>query len=423
MSIRCAADFADWYDTVARQYSEEQLTKFVDANPNMIGVLVSGTASTVFDVSSIVFVDLARFGSGAASGTAGGVFQDVLRVLSVIPVGKVASTVGAVLRPTLGKIVNVLGQFYWASRAGKACVPISIGQALQRTGQALVVTLDDIARAAGRELSSFDGAAGRGMTPAEVKQTLVALKAKFTELPARAASSWSDLVMFAEGTEGVLLVSLRRTANRAGQISDGFHRVIVARTREGVAIIDRSGVFKSLEDLSRRYGSTGPAEFFTINQNNAIIVVADWVMDPALIGRLNMLGPLGAIVTRAAMLVGFNPSVPRAQIDAAFQAFVAQNPATPGELYPAPTRPPEMAPLLFTHEIGARIERKDWLSVISEKWYGDMLLWPVIFDFNRSPDFTHPKQMKPFMRIKVPVLPTMTSAERTAIRKRALDWR
>lgn len=421
MSIKCAADFADWYDTTARNYTDEVLTEFVDRNPNLIGVWAAAGAANAFEIGSIVFVDLGRFGSGFGSGTTGGVFQDLLRALSVIPVGKVASTVGAIARPALGRFLNTAAQFYWAAKRGKLCVPISIGQALERTGQSLVMTLDDVLKAAGRSIESFDSKLGRGMLPAEVRETLEAMQAKFSELPARIATSWSDIVGYAQGTEGLLMVSIKRTVTKGGKLADTFHTILVSNSPQGVVIVDRYGLFKSLEELSVRYGSRAPSEFYRINVDKPIFAIANWVMDSALVSRLNAMGPLGAIAVRAAMMIGFNPAVPRAQVDEMFTKFTAGK--SPEELYSAPVRPPEMAATMFTHEIGARIERKDWLSVISEKWYGDLLLWPIIFDFNRSAEFPHPKQMKPYMRIKVPFLPEMTKEQRIAVRQRGLNWK
>jgi hypothetical protein len=130
--ITCAADFADWYDGEARQFTDEVLTDFVHRNPNLFGVLVAGTVSFQYDVGSLFFVDLLRLGTGAAEGSAKGIFQDVLRAISVIPVGKIP----IIAKPILARVVRVLTNlFRWRHVEGGLCVPIAIAQALQHTGR------------------------------------------------------------------------------------------------------------------------------------------------------------------------------------------------------------------------------------------------------------------------------------------------
>lgn len=411
--IECAADFADWYDTVARNYTDEVLTDFVDKHPNFLGVAVAGYVGTSFDITSVFFVDLLRLGNGTAEGSAGGVFQDVLRVLSVIPIGKVT----AVGKPLVGRIIQrISNSFYWRTLRGKLCVPISLGQALQFTGQRLLVRLTTTAEAMGRTIASFDGVLGRGAKPSEVRTALNELKALFDELPGGAAQSWADIIRHAEAAEGVLLVSVKRI--RAGV--DSFHTIMVGKTAEGVQIFDRTGVFKSLDDLSRRYGSVDPSEFYGINTAKPLFVIKNWVLDPALANQLNALGPLGAVAVKVAMQIGFNPSVPPETIAEAFRKHVADHES----LYPPPTRPPETVSLMGTHTVeGPKIEKHDWLSSIAQKYYGDPLLWPILFDFNKGPDFTNQNKMYVGQRVKVPFANEMTPAELEAYRKRGRNWR
>jgi hypothetical protein len=99
-------------------------------------------------------------------------------------------------------------------------------------------------------------------------------------------------------------------------------------------------------------------------------------------------------------------------------------PPPPKSLYPSPTRPPEMAPLMFTHQVrGPRVEKYDWLSSIAERWYGDKLLWTVLFDHNKGPGFTDPNKINVGLRIKVPFITDKTPAELAAYRSRGLNWR
>jgi hypothetical protein len=415
MSISCAADFAEWYDTEGRAFADEVLKEFVGDNPNFFSVAFAGMISTQIDVGSVFFVDLARLGTGAASGSARGVFEDLLRVLSVVPIGKVT----AVGKPLVGRVVQGLaGTFYWRKFSGGLCNPVSIGKALQHTAQRFVVRLEDIAKAMGREISSIEKF---GATINDARKALNALKAEVDELAGGLTKSWDDVVNWAEGTDGVVFVGLKRTIRDSAGVRDTFHAILAGRTPQGVRIFDRKGVFKSLDDLSRRYGSKSASEFYNVISNSPVLIIKNWVLAPALANRLNALGPLGAVAVKVAMQIGFNPTVKPETFARAFREHVAKY--SPEELYPPPTRPPEMAPLMYTHTVaGPKIEKHDWLSSIAGKWYGDVLLWPILFDFNRGPDFTNQNKMYVGQRVKVPFITDKTPAEIKAYRKRGLDW-
>jgi hypothetical protein len=418
MSITCAADFADWYDGEARQYTDKVLTDFVHNNPNLFGVMVAGTAMTAFDAASVFFVDLARLGSGAGSGGAKGVFEDVLRVLSVTPIGKIAK----VSKPVIGRIVRAIANFFrWRTFRGGLCVPISIGQALQETGQKVLVGLDDVLNAMGRRIESFKGViddTGGGGKISEIKKALTEMKAVFEELPARSAQNWDDLRMFAEGTEGVIMVPLKRTFRGA----DTRHMILVSKTKDGIQIIDRTGIHKTLDDLSRRYGSTNPSEFYQISQAHPLIIVKNWVIDPALQARLNAMGPLGAVMVKVGIAFGFNPDEDVEEIKKKFRSHLAGLP--PESLYPPPVRSPETVSVMGVHTIdGPGIQKKDWLSNIAGKWYGDVLLWPALWDFNKGPDFTNPNKMYVGQRIKIPFLNEKPAEEIKALRQRGYNWK
>jgi nucleoid-associated protein YgaU len=83
---------------------------------------------------------------------------------------------------------------------------------------------------------------------------------------------------------------------------------------------------------------------------------------------------------------------------------------------------PQEQPLLHTHIIGNPIGRNDSLSSISGKWYHDVLLWPILFDYNKSATFTDPNRITPGQEIKVPKI-KLSDSERREIRNRGLNWR
>jgi hypothetical protein len=75
------------------------------------------------------------------------------------------------------------------------------------------------------------------------------------------------------------------------------------------------------------------------------------------------------------------------------------------------------------HEIGAVVTKADWLSSLADRFYQDMLLWPIIFEKNKSATFTNPNAIKPRQKIEIPPLPTLTASERQQIRARGLNWK
>ena len=87
---------------------------------------------------------------------------------------------------------------------------------------------------------------------------------------------------------------------------------------------------------------------------------------------------------------------------------------------PAESKP---AIILGTHTVGTTIREQDWLSNISKKWYGDLLLWPIIFDFNKSSEFTNQNKMKPGQVLRIPSIAGMSEGEKRAVRQRGMDWR
>lgn len=74
------------------------------------------------------------------------------------------------------------------------------------------------------------------------------------------------------------------------------------------------------------------------------------------------------------------------------------------------------------HPVGTPVRYEDMLSMIAWKHYeGDKLLWPLIFERNRSETFTNPNRVPPGIELVVPFPPT-AAEELKAIRKKGLNW-
>jgi hypothetical protein len=83
----------------------------------------------------------------------------------------------------------------------------------------------------------------------------------------------------------------------------------------------------------------------------------------------------------------------------------------------------EEVSIIGTHTVGNTIREQDWLSNISKKWYGELLLWPIIFDFNKSAEFSNQNKMKPGQVLRIPSIAGMSDEDKRIVRQRGRDWR
>jgi LysM domain len=117
------------------------------------------------------------------------------------------------------------------------------------------------------------------------------------------------------------------------------------------------------------------------------------------------------------------PFITQSAIDFFDSKYGAKAPPRPEDLYPAPIRPPEMEAVMDVHEIkGPGIQKHDWLSSIAGKYYKDALLWPVLWDFNKSPDFANPNKMYVGQRIKIPFIHQKSADDIKRYRERGYKW-
>lgn len=417
-----AAELADLYLQEREKGRHVVFKAWIDDNPDNLAIVLLATYNATLEdivnaprlLGEAVAVDMMKLGTGTAEGTKLGIAEDLLRVVSLLPQGRIARAAGG-LRPWLGGIIQqIQNHRYWRGLRGKACVPISIAQALLRTGQRLVLKLEDVAKAMGKDVKAFERA---GATISEQRAALNALKAKFVELPRGAAQSWSDIETFAAGTDGVLLVPLTRVRKGA----DTFHMVVVSHVQGGVKIFDRKGVFDSLEALSLRYGSANPSEFYRVSTDHAVFSVLNWAVDPQLVSTLNTAGPLGVIVVRAAMLLGFDPKKPMPQLKAEYEAYVRDHDPGPLPLNPAPGGPPPSNPdYLPFFEVP--MEGGFMLSVLSMKMYGTYHMWPLIYDLNREVIGPNPNRVPPGVKLMLLKKERYTAAQIEDSRVRSRNW-
>ena len=69
------------------------------------------------------------------------------------------------------------------------------------------------------------------------------------------------------------------------------------------------------------------------------------------------------------------------------------------------------------------VRKGDSLSLISGKFYQDVLLWPIVYDANRSVVGSNPNLIQPGMRLGIPDISGLSSAELSQTRERGRNWR
>jgi hypothetical protein len=278
-----AGNLAEWWDKNKKE-SEQALYDFVDAYPHLWAV--AAAVQTSMDVGG-GFVDVLRFGQGMAAyhetGRVGPLIQDAFRGLTiasgatkVLGSSAIAGRVGPVLGRTVGLYEDV------APSKG-ICAPIAVANAIRRTGQKVMLSLNDIALAHGRTggILSFEGA-----TMEESISALKTLKVQHEVIPQ--ARNWENLINLLKERQGVVM------ARVIGTKGVGTHRIVLEAAKDGVRIIDRSGIYGTLEDLSSRYALNG-GKWLIDASKPAVFVKAVTVRiikgAPTLMGYVNALLP------------------------------------------------------------------------------------------------------------------------------------
>jgi hypothetical protein len=413
-----AADLAEFYQQEREKGRQFQLKQWIDASPDNLAVALLATGiATLEDVvtaparfGETVAIDLLKLGTGAASGTKIGIAEDILRLLSIIPEGSIVRGVGG-LRPLLGSFVETHRTAkYFKSILGGVCAPISIAQALIKTGYRYVIKLEDVAAAMKKTVAQ----AGEGAGHELVAATLRELKANFTEIPKRTLGTWAEIHERARSFEGVLLVNIYKIVDN---VPVG-HQIIIAKSRNAVKIFDRYGVFDTLEALSAHYG-TSP---FRLNPEKPIFAIANWVVDPTLVANLNRVGPLGAVVVRAALILGFHPRKSASQLRAEYEAYIRDHDAGPLPANPSPGGPPPSnADYLPFEEVP--MTGGFMLSALSMRRYQTYHMWPLIWDENREVIGDNPNKVPPGVKLMLRKREKYTGPQIEDARRRSLNWK
>jgi hypothetical protein len=377
-----ASDLADWWEKNRQQtagYSDRALTDYVQAHPGLFAVVVAGSAQTAVEFPMAIgagFVDLLRLGKGAAEGGFG-YLQDGLRFISIA--APLARGGQAILSRVLaaGTLDN--------------CTWIAATKALQATGTRPFALVRDLANAAGLKTSATGGAF--------IDELLAALRqlgAKVRLLPN--PGSLNDVLQAASGNRNGAVVFSVTWRNAAFTPPEVGHSLVAAwdAAANVVRFADRSGrVISSLAELERLYPGIGSATPY---------------------GTMAFIE--NALIPQAALLAG---GVGGSIYDAvALQLSVVFSPA-PEIVAKARSFPTRTAGQRGVQQ--ATVAAGDSISKIAQRCYGDMLLWPVIYDANRATVGANPNLVRPGQTLTVPDIGSFTPSQLNAARQRGRNWR
>lgn len=394
------SECADWWEKRNKEYHAE-LEQYVLENPGNFAVFVATAKATGADFAMTMWVDLARLGEGFAEGSVTGIARDLFRLLNFVPEGKVLEGSNTYL----GRAVQMIGNLrVWRKVEGGVCVPIAIAQAMQRGGHGIGVGLAEIADALGAPLIRIFK---DGVVWEVVEGALSKLGLQFSKFDGAAYRTFDALKQLANRESGPILVRIT-AADGAG------HAILVGKTTGGIRIIDRYGMFNSLDDLAHYYNRGA----WSIDAE-PIFSIANALIDASLLKRVNELGVLACLVRQSIAVFDLNHAkTSKEKLDADFEKFLERKGRK------KVVKGPEISIVGgFTVSVAPGHWDKSSLSGIAKANYGDSNLWPLIFDLNKETIGPNPNRIKPGTKLLLLPIERYTAVELASARKRAPTWK
>ena len=290
------------------------------------------------------------------------------------------------LRPVVGQTISL-----YENVSGDVCVPIAILNAARLTKQRVLLSLTEIADAAGipLELLRF-GPRGKeatgGMTTEEMLKALKKLNIPYKDFGKQ--TSLAELVEVAKQGEGVVRVTVKN--------GWGSHMVGLQKMGGRVRIVDRSGFYNAFTELPQ-----GQIDPFVRNPDwNAVLIKN--------VSAMTLRGvPILMVYANAALKLARNMTV--GELDQKFQQFKAKRVAVSSS-------GPAQAPMTVVVVSG------DTLSDLAQKYYGSDHYWPLLWDANRAVIGSHPNLVRPGMRLSVPPFSSFSNAQLQDAERRFPTW-
>ncbi|QHV97315.1 LysM peptidoglycan-binding domain-containing protein [Spirosoma endbachense] len=400
------SECADWWAKRNKAYHAE-LEQYILENPGNFAVYIATAKASGADYLNTMYVDLARIGEGAADGSLKGAVQDFLRVLNFVPQGKVLKESATYFRAIVQQFTNLT---IWRWLRGGLCAPIAIGQALQRAGYRIAISVSEIAKAIGIPLETI---ATSGTPNRLIADALRRLGVVFSEIDTarrRGLTSFEELKRLAIQEDRPLLVVLKSLENNVG------HLILVSKTLSGIKIIDRYGLFNSLDELSKFYRQGT----FVVNTSQPLFSIVNAVVDEKLIYLANQAGLLAVLVRQSLAVfdINFAKFSSSEALDADFEKFLDAKGKKP---------PAVLGDIVITG--GYRIEvipsdpTRSSLSAIARAQYGAVDLWPLIFDLNKEVIGKNPNRLVAGTKLLLLPIERYSTTELNDARKRSPTWR
>jgi Putative peptidoglycan binding domain len=292
-----ASDIADWFEA-KRKTRVHDLEEWVTDNPQWWNVALATVGATSMEFLG-TYVDLLRLGEGAAEGGLAGFGTDGLRLISIVPVGRLFRMGGLAARARAlpaslriaSKVKGVTGP----------CTFQAVNNAMQiARGKSLFVTVRQIAKAVGKPLRSVGtNPEGKFILSAWVDDLVNIMRANGGRVKLVTGLNSIEEVVRVARTEGAPVVFAFRTTVKdgLGKLKEIRHSVIAIRDASGaVKFADYGGkMFGSLDQLVSRWGSkAAPIELYKMTQGASAAVVG---------GTVEALGEFGRHLQQGAALV------------------------------------------------------------------------------------------------------------------------
>lgn len=292
-----ASEIADWFEA-KRKTRDHDLEMWVVDNPQWwnIGLATVGGTSMAFLGT---YVDVLRLGEGVAEGGWEGYGTDALRLISIVPFGRLVRFGGLAARAralpaslrVATKVKGVTGP----------CTFQAVNNAMQiARGKSLFVTVRQMAKALGRPVRSLaTNADGKVVLAAWVDDLVGVMRANGGRVKVVTGLGSIDEIVRLARTEGAPVVFAFRTTVKdgLGRLRDIRHSVIAIRDASGaVKFADYGGkMFGSLDQLVSRWGTkAAPIELYKMAQGASAAVVG---------GTVEALGEFGRHLQQGAALV------------------------------------------------------------------------------------------------------------------------
>jgi hypothetical protein len=352
--IRTAADVADWWESQRRE-TKEILDDFVRDHPDWFGIIVATATETAMDLGAGL-VDVLRLGQGTAEG-GWGYGRDALRLLAFAgPLGRAGGLLRNAGNARVARLI--------ADPGGPRCAWVAATKALRQVGQRyggkLFVAVDDLARAAGTSLQHT-----AGITLESMAAQLRTLGARVG--PVQPVANMGEVARLVPRDGSVVMISLNGMRNGARVAG---HSIYAFRDALGrVRLMDRSGVYGSLEELGRRY-----------TQCDQFVPRAAAVVENVF-GKFVDATEKVAVLAMAALAA---PAIGQPTADRALRAYRQGRAGAPSTAR--------------FH----RVQPGENLSRLAKQYYGDADKWPIIYAGNRKHIGDDPAKLRPTQTLWIP---------------------